>query len=132
MIHRIIIKKFSFLLLIFGDISLLSNPSYLGPYHVEACPLWTLLLADSLSSNTFPGPGRGVGGEIIVMWNNEQTISFVQTWKMQYGKTYSNSEATAGLGELSQEESFRMKVWIENKADIQKHNRQFYKVKKAA
>lgn len=51
---------------------------------------------------------------------------------MQYGKTYSNSEATAGLGELSQEESFRMKVWIENKADIQKHNRQFYKVKKAA
>ena len=73
-----------------------------------------------------------MGGEIIVMWNNEQTISFVQTWKMQYGKTYSNSEATAGLGELSQEESFRMKVWIENKADIQKHNRQFYKVKKAA
>jgi len=55
-----------------------------------------------------------------------------ETWKMQYGKTYSNSEATAGLGELSQEESFRMKVWIENKADIQKHNRQFYKVKKAA
>ena len=73
-----------------------------------------------------------MGGEIIVMWYNEQTISFVQTWKMQYGKTYSNSEATAGLGELSQEESFRMKVWIENKADIQKHNRQFYKVKKAA
>ena len=49
---------------------------------------------------------------------------------MQYGKSYPNSEATAGLGEFSEEERFRMKVWIENKAAIQKHNRQFYKVKK--
>ena len=48
---------------------------------------------------------------------------------MQYGKSYHNSEATAGLGEISEEESFRMKIWMENKADIQKHNRQFYKVK---
>ena len=51
---------------------------------------------------------------------------------MEHGKNYSNnSEATGGLGEFSQEESFRMKVWIENKAIIQRHNRQFYKVKKA-
>ena len=50
---------------------------------------------------------------------------------MQYGKSYSNSGATAGLGEISAEESFRMKIWMENKAYIQKHNRQFYKVKQA-
>ena len=52
---------------------------------------------------------------------------------MQYGKSYhhSNSEVSADLGEFSQEESFRLKVWIENKAYIMKHNRQFYKVQKA-
>ena len=31
-------------------------------------------------------------------------------------------------GGYSQEESFRMKIWMENKAKIEKHNRHFYKV----
>ena len=53
---------------------------------------------------------------------------------MQYGKSYhpSNSKVNADLGEFSQEESFRMKVWIENKAFIMKHNRQYYKVNRAS
>ena len=32
------------------------------------------------------------------------------------------------MGKYSQEESFRMKIWMENKAKIEKHNRHFYKV----
>ena len=49
---------------------------------------------------------------------------------MQYGKNYSTSpDATGGLGEFSQEESFRMKVWMENKAAIEKHNKEFEEVK---
>ena len=75
-----------------------------------------------------------MGGGIFYNVTNRPFLflSSVQTWKMQYGKSYPNSEARAGPGEISEEESFRMKIWLENKADIEKHNRQFYKVKQAA
>jgi len=52
-----------------------------------------------------------------------------EAWKQQHGKSYStNSNAKAELGELNEvnhEESFRMKVWMENKAAIEKHNKEF-------
>merc|ERR1711874_434103 len=52
-----------------------------------------------------------------------------EAWKQQHGKSYStNSHTKAKLGELNevnQEESFRMKVWMENKAAIEKHNKEF-------
>merc|ERR1719346_410196 len=31
------------------------------------------------------------------------------------------------MGKYSQEESFRMKIWMENKAKIEKHNRHYFK-----
>ena len=34
------------------------------------------------------------------------------------------------MGKYSQEEGFRMKIWMENKAKIEKHNRHYYKVRK--
>ena len=51
-----------------------------------------------------------------------------QTWKLQYGKTYTRNYGDSLGGGYSQEESFRMKIWMENKAKIEKHNRHFYKV----
>ena len=52
----------------------------------------------------------------------------MQTWKLQYGKTYTRNYGDSMGGQYSQEESFRMKIWMENKAKIEKHNRHFYKV----
>ena len=54
-----------------------------------------------------------------------------QTWKHQYGKTYTRNYGDSLGGGYSQEESFRMKIWMENKAKIEKHNRHFYKVLQA-
>jgi len=49
-----------------------------------------------------------------------------EAWKQQHGKSYpTNSQAKAELGELQQDESFRMKVWMENRAAIEKHNEEF-------
>ena len=63
----------------------------------------------------------------------EQTLTWLyQAWKQQHGKSYStNSQAKAELGELTelqQDESFRMKVWMENRAAIEKHNKEFDQV----
>ena len=55
----------------------------------------------------------------------------MQTWKLQYGKTYTRNYGDSMGGKYSQEESFRMKIWMENKAKIEKHNRHFYKVSTA-
>ena len=55
-------------------------------------------------------------------------MSNFQTWKLQYGKTYTRNYGDSMGGGYSQEESFRMKIWMENKAKIEKHNRHFYKV----
>ena len=56
----------------------------------------------------------------------------VQAWKQEHGKTYpANSDTKAELGELGEEESFRMNIWAENKAAIEKHNREFNEVKLA-
>ena len=55
-----------------------------------------------------------------------------EAWKQQHGKTYpANSDTRAGLGELSEDESVRMNIWSENKAAIERHNRQFNEVQMA-
>ena len=46
---------------------------------------------------------------------------------MQHGKVYARNYGDS-TGKQSQEESFRMKIWMENKAKIEKHNRHFYRV----
>merc|ERR550519_2144536 len=49
-----------------------------------------------------------------------------EAWKQEHGKTFpANSDTEAELGELGEEESFRMNIWSENKANIEKHNREF-------
>merc|ERR1711874_887246 len=49
-----------------------------------------------------------------------------EAWKQEHGKTYpTTSDAKSWLGEFSEEESFRMNIWAENKAAIEKHNREF-------
>ena len=57
-----------------------------------------------------------------------------EAWKQQHGKSYpTNSEARNELRELGEdEESFRRKVWLENKAAIEEHNRQFDEVQKSS
>jgi len=59
----------------------------------------------------------------------EAIIEEWETWKLQYGKVYARNygDSAGGMGKYSQEESFRMKIWMENKAKIEKHNRHFYK-----
>merc|ERR1712223_1218048 len=57
----------------------------------------------------------------------EAIIEEWETWKLQYGKTYTRNYGDSMGGQYSQEESFRMKIWMENKAKIEKHNRHFYK-----
>jgi len=53
-----------------------------------------------------------------------------ETWKLTHKKTYgkhlygSNDLVNRPKGAYSQEENFRMKIWMENKAKIEKHNRQ--------
>merc|ERR1711953_318692 len=57
----------------------------------------------------------------------EAIVEEWETWKLQYGKTYTRNYGDSMGGKYSQEESFRMKIWMENKAKIEKHNRHFYK-----
>merc|ERR1712156_1175508 len=42
-----------------------------------------------------------------------------ENWKAKFGRTYGNGEN----GALSQEEIFRMKIWMDKKAKIEHHNR---------
>ena len=54
-----------------------------------------------------------------------------EAWKQQHGKTYpADSNTKTVLGEFSEGESFRMNIWSENKATIEKHNRKFNEVQK--
>jgi len=49
-----------------------------------------------------------------------------ETWKLRHGKVYSEDERKAGLLQgknYGMEDKFRMKIWMENKAKIEKHNR---------
>jgi len=47
-----------------------------------------------------------------------------ETWKLGYGKTYGDNMRDARHGgNYGQEETFRMMIWMENKAKIEKHNR---------
>ena len=48
------------------------------------------------------------------------------TWKVEHGKTYNRVLYGSGGGDEvggGQEEEFRMKIWMENKARIERHNR---------
>ena len=61
----------------------------------------------------------------------EAIVEEWEAWKLQYGKNYTSEEEADGTEYgygKGREESFRMKIWIENKASIEKHNRHFYKV----
>merc|ERR1712177_127055 len=60
----------------------------------------------------------------------ELVVEEWETWKLthgkSYGKMYGDALGATGNslpGSYSQEESFRMKIWMENKAKIEKHNR---------
>jgi len=60
----------------------------------------------------------------------ELVVEEWETWKLTHGKSYGktlygdNLISETGLpGSYGQEESFRMKIWMENKAKIMKHNR---------
>ena len=55
-----------------------------------------------------------------------------ETWKAEHGKTYGSSGQTNKVSSsYGQEENFRMKIWMENKAKIQKHNRRALKGQKS-
>jgi len=52
-----------------------------------------------------------------------------ETWKAEHGKAYQphllgSTGNSIGIGAYGQTENFRMKIWMENKAKIEKHNRQ--------
>merc|ERR1712110_680360 len=56
----------------------------------------------------------------------EAIVEEWETWKLQHGKVYERNYGDA-MGGYSKEESFRMKIWMDNKAKIEKHNRHFLK-----
>jgi len=56
----------------------------------------------------------------------EAIVEEWETWKLQHGKVYERNYGDA-MGGYSKEESFRMKIWMDNKAKIEKHNRHFFK-----
>jgi len=51
----------------------------------------------------------------------ELVVEEWETWKAEFGKNYSQQGLSAG--EERQTEHFRMKIWMENKAYIERHNR---------
>jgi len=55
----------------------------------------------------------------------ELVVEEWETWKLTHGKSYGEKLLGDSLpsGGYSQEEQFRMKIWMENKAKIEKHNR---------
>jgi len=63
----------------------------------------------------------------LAMATSRADLEEWEAWKQQHGKTYTtNSDARTELGELTEdEESLRRKVWLENRAAIEEHNRQF-------
>ena len=64
----------------------------------------------------------------------ELVVEEWETWKMQHEKIFSrnyrDASKNSGLfgGNYVQEEKFRMKIWMENKAKAEKHNRHAFKV----
>jgi len=57
--------------------------------------------------------------------SNELIVEEWETWKLTYKKAYGNQiMGVQNEGALGQEEFFRMKIWMENKANIEKHNGQ--------
>merc|ERR1711892_433608 len=63
----------------------------------------------------------------------ELVVEEWETWKLQHGKVYGRNYGDAIKdsnllgGSYGQEEKFRMKIWMENKAKIEKHNRHAFK-----
>ena len=56
-------------------------------------------------------------GTSLAVSPSEAIIEEWEAWKLQHGKVYQSK----------QEESFRMKIWMDNKAKIEMHNQQFLK-----
>merc|ERR1712106_1079730 len=63
----------------------------------------------------------------------ELVVEEWETWKVRHGKDYAAKNYGDNLkeggmgGNYGQEEKFRMKIWMENKAKIEKHNRHAFK-----
>merc|ERR1711892_1384352 len=63
----------------------------------------------------------------------ELVVEEWETWKVRHGKNYAaknygdNIKEGGMGGNYGQEEKFRMKIWMENKAKIEKHNRHAFK-----
>merc|ERR1711892_1643186 len=63
----------------------------------------------------------------------ELVVEEWETWKVRHGKDYAARNYGGNLkeegmgGNYGQEEKFRMKIWMENKAKIEKHNRHAFK-----
>ena len=63
----------------------------------------------------------------------ELVVEEWETWKMQHGKIYGRNYGDASKnsdllgGNYGQEEKFRMKIWMENKAKVEKHSRHAFK-----
>merc|ERR1711872_722763 len=55
----------------------------------------------------------------------ELVVEEWETWKLKHGKVYERNygDNMKGGEHYGQEEKFRMKIWMENKAKIEKHNR---------
>ena len=51
---------------------------------------------------------------------NDRNVMLCQDWKEEHGRRY-----VVG----SQEEMFRMKIWMDNKIKIEKHNKLFHEVR---
>ena len=51
---------------------------------------------------------------------NARNVMLCQDWKVEHGRRY-----VVG----SQEEMFRMKIWMDNKIKIEKHNKLFHEVR---
>merc|ERR1712123_398676 len=67
----------------------------------------------------------------------ELVVEEWETWKVRHGKDYAaknygdNIKEGGMGGSYGQEEKFRMKIWMENKAKIEKHNRNGFKARPA-
>ena len=90
------------------------TPHLLGLLPLLAAPLVAASMADTLVREEWEvGRAPFIACGLVTARN----LICVQAWKQQYGKQYG-----------AEEEVFRMKIWMDNKEKIEKHNKLFYKV----
>jgi len=70
--------------------------------------------------------GVGVQNSVAVS-PFEAVVEEWEAWKAKYNKNYELGHGKFGGVISSQEEDFRMKIWLENKAKIERHNQLHYK-----